>query len=85
MPSQINISNPILKLEIVDKQFQMYKLTPREREVAYAWLSNQSALQISNNMGISEGTVRNMLKKVYAKTKSKVGIRATFLENLWRL
>lgn len=62
-------SNPEIKREIVNKQFQMYKLTPREREVAYAWLSNQSALQISNNMGISEGTVRNMLKKVYAKTK----------------
>lgn len=62
-------SNPEIKKEIMDKQFQMYKLTPREREVAYAWLNNQSALQIAINMGITEGTVRNMLKKVYTKTK----------------
>ncbi|MNY72210.1 Bacterial regulatory protein, luxR family [compost metagenome] len=53
----------------MEQQFQMYNLTPREREVAYAWLNNQSVLKIANKMGITEGTVRNMLKKVYAKTK----------------
>ncbi|OCT11169.1 hypothetical protein A8709_05665 [Paenibacillus pectinilyticus] len=60
--------DPDEKKEILNKKFETYKLTSREKEVAYAWLHNQSALQISFNMGIAEGTVRNMLKKVYAKT-----------------
>ncbi|KRE86414.1 hypothetical protein ASG89_10395 [Paenibacillus sp. Soil766] len=75
--------NPEIKREIVDKQFQMYKLTPREREVAYGWLSNQSALRIANNMGITEGTVRNMLKKVYAKTK--IGDKGQFFRKFMGL
>lgn len=62
-------SNPEIKKEIMDKQFQMFKLTPREREVACAWLNNHSVLQIACNMGITEGTVRQMLKRVYSKTR----------------
>ncbi|RAP74550.1 hypothetical protein DL346_21035 [Paenibacillus montanisoli] len=30
---------------------------------------NYSALRIANEMGITEGTVRNLIKRIYAKTK----------------
>lgn len=44
-----------------------YKLTAREKEVAYLWLMEKSALHVSTDLGISEGTVRNMIKSIYAK------------------
>jgi DNA-binding CsgD family transcriptional regulator len=53
----------------VMEQFERYGLTPREKEVGYRWLQNESTAQISYELGISEGTVRNMLKSVYAKTE----------------
>lgn len=31
------------------------KLTPREKEAAYGWLRNYSALQIAQEMGIAAG------------------------------
>lgn len=49
--------------------FDRFGLSPREKEAAYGWLRNYSALRIADEMGISEGTVRNLIKKVYAKTK----------------
>lgn len=49
--------------------FDQYRLTPREKEAAYGWLRNYSVLRIAEEMNITEGTVRNMIKKVYAKTK----------------
>ncbi|NOV00338.1 helix-turn-helix transcriptional regulator [Paenibacillus planticolens] len=66
---KLNLSDPEVKKESLTKQFEVYKLTSREKEVAHAWLGNQSVLQIACNMGITEGTVRNMLKKVYSKTQ----------------
>ncbi len=36
---------------------------------AYGWLMNYSVLRIASEMGIAEGTVRSLIKKVYAKTK----------------
>lgn len=54
------------KLEI---NFQKYKLTAREREVAHFWFLERSALHISNSLGITEGTVRNMIKSIYKKLK----------------
>ncbi|MEK0315006.1 LuxR C-terminal-related transcriptional regulator [Cohnella sp. 56] len=49
--------------------FDQHGLTPREKEAAYGWLCNYSVLRIAEEMKITEGTVRNMIKKVYAKTK----------------
>lgn len=48
--------------------FEPYNLSNREKEVAFGWLQNKSVLQMSHAMGITEGTVRNVLKKVYSKT-----------------
>lgn len=68
---------PKRKQEIVFAQFDLVGLTPREKQVGYGWLHNQSILRISEELGISEGTVRNMLKKVYVKTK--VGDKGQFI------
>lgn len=43
-------------------------LTHREIEVAVHWLSNKSVLCMAELLDISEGTIRNHLKKVYRKT-----------------
>jgi transcriptional regulator of acetoin/glycerol metabolism len=51
--------------------FERFKLTPREMEAAYGWLRGSSALRIAEEMGITEGSVRNLIKKVYAKTKQR--------------
>lgn len=50
-------------------QFQNYRLSPREKEIAYMWLNNCSALRIASELGITEGTVRNVIKKIYRKTE----------------
>ena len=58
--------------------FDQYRLTAREKEAAYGWLRNYSALRIAEEMGITEGTVRNLIKKVYAKTKQ--GDKGNFIQ-----
>jgi transcriptional regulator of acetoin/glycerol metabolism len=62
-----NLCLKVKKDQIYDK-FDTYKLTPREKEVGYSWLMNHSTLRMAEELGIAEGTVRNMLKKVYLKT-----------------
>ncbi|UJF34224.1 hypothetical protein [Paenibacillus hexagrammi] len=62
-------SNPQSRRTQIYADFEQFGLTAREKEVAYGWLHNQSALQMSTVMNITEGTVRNLLKKVYVKTK----------------
>lgn len=59
---------PDTSKEKVVEHLLRYKLAPRELEVAYLWLMNQGALRISHELGITEGTVRNVIKKVYRKT-----------------
>ncbi|WP_157794053.1 helix-turn-helix transcriptional regulator [Paenibacillus donghaensis] len=49
------------------RSFHEYGLTDREREVAGLWSLQKSALYISNELNISEGTVRNMIKSIYSK------------------
>ncbi|WP_239717087.1 LuxR C-terminal-related transcriptional regulator [Paenibacillus sp. 19GGS1-52] len=51
----------------LETSFNDYKLTAREKEVALLWLMEKSALHASTELGISEGTVRNMIKSIYAK------------------
>jgi DNA-binding CsgD family transcriptional regulator len=54
---------------LVCERFQIYRLSPREKEVGYMWLNNYSALRIASELGITEGTVRNVIKKIYRKTE----------------
>lgn len=53
----------------LEASFQEYRLTAREQEVARLWLREKSALRIANELGISEGTVRNMVKNIYSKMR----------------
>jgi transcriptional regulator of acetoin/glycerol metabolism len=53
--------------EIMDSLSQC-GLSSREVDIAWRWLNNQNTLQIAAELYITEGTVRNHIKKVYAKT-----------------
>lgn len=53
---------------LIYEQFQVYQLSPREKEIGYMWINNFSALKIASKLGITEGTVRNVIKKIYRKT-----------------
>lgn len=61
--------NPEIREKYIFNLLDQYGLSKREKEIGYSWMQNQSTLQISSSLGISEGTVRNILKKVYLKTK----------------
>ncbi|GIP18663.1 hypothetical protein J40TS1_43050 [Paenibacillus montaniterrae] len=55
--------------QMIYEQFESYRLSPREKEVGYMWLNNYSALRIASELGIAEGTVRTMIKRIYRKTR----------------
>lgn len=69
------------KNEHIIEMFENYGLTNREKEVALGWLLNGSTLYISQLLGISEETVRTVIKKIYAKT----GVRdkSQFIKKFW--
>ncbi|WP_249901003.1 LuxR C-terminal-related transcriptional regulator [Paenibacillus sp. PK3_47] len=73
-------SHPELQLLQLENHFEKYSLTGRERDVAQMWLAEKSALYISNELGISEGTVRNVVKSMY--NKMKVTDRWQFIKKL---
>lgn len=51
----------------LERYMNDFKLAPREKEVAKLWLENRSVLFIASKFNITEGTVRNVIKKVYRK------------------
>lgn len=53
--------------EQLERYMDDLKLAPREKEVAKLWLENRSVLYIASKFNITEGTVRNVIKKVYRK------------------
>ncbi|PQP84242.1 hypothetical protein C0Q44_06530 [Paenibacillus sp. PCH8] len=72
-----------LESERIDEEhkcgvFETYHFTERERAVATLWLHNKGALYISGELGITEGTVRNFVKKIYAKCN--VRDRVSFIQ-----
>ncbi|OMD88641.1 hypothetical protein BSK49_14405 [Paenibacillus odorifer] len=73
-----------MRKQDLEARFQEYRLTARERErereVAHLWLSEKGALHISGELGISEGTVRNIVKNIY--TKLRVNERKQFVKKL---
>lgn len=72
--------NPEMVQYRLDSALMEYKLTAREQEVARLWLLEKSALHIGSDLGISEGTVRNMLKSIYSKMR--VNDRFQFVKRL---
>ncbi|MEC0227510.1 helix-turn-helix transcriptional regulator [Paenibacillus alba] len=67
--SRMMLADPMSKQALIYEHFDLFSLTKREKEIGFGWLQNQSALQISLALGITEATVRHTLKKVYSKTK----------------
>ena len=70
--------------DIIDSQFlDEYGLSLREKDVALLWYSNKSALFISQRLGIAEGTVRNIVKRIYLKLN--INDRSTLIHmvNTW--
>ncbi|MDF9840192.1 MULTISPECIES: LuxR C-terminal-related transcriptional regulator [unclassified Paenibacillus] len=72
--------NPAIREYRLESRLQHYKLSAREQDVARQWLLERSALHISNELGISEGTVRNVLKNIYSKMR--VSDRLQFIRKL---
>ncbi|NOV00371.1 helix-turn-helix domain-containing protein [Paenibacillus planticolens] len=67
--SRMMLADPMSRQVLIYEHFDLFSLTKREKEIGFGWLQNQSALQISLALGISEATVRHTLKRVYSKTK----------------
>jgi len=61
--------DPMLQKELTYSLFEQYKLTNREKEIAYGWLENKNVPEIADIYGISQSTVRTFIKKIYAKTR----------------
>jgi DNA-binding CsgD family transcriptional regulator len=70
--------DPVLQKELTYSLFDQYKLTNREKEIAYGWLENKNVPEIADIYGISESTVRTFIKKIYAKTE--VNHKGAFLK-----
>lgn len=60
--------DPILQKELTYSLFDQYKLTNREKEIAYEWLENKNVPEIADICKISQSTVRTFIKNIYAKT-----------------
>lgn len=65
----------------VTEQLRSFNLTPRELEIGYLWLMNNSVRSIAEELVLAEGTVRLVTKKIYKKTEvsDKGGFLSKFL------
>lgn len=70
-------NDPLRKQKEIVESLRKCGLSSREVEIAWRWLNNQSTIQIAEELYIAEGTVRNHIKKVYAKTE--VGEKGKFM------
>lgn len=50
--------------ENISALLRSYSLTPRELEIGFAWLENQTTGEIAITLGIKEQTVRTFIKKI---------------------
>lgn len=60
--------DPAYQKERIYTLFGEYRLTNREKEIAYGWLENKNVPEIADMYDISPNTVRTYIKKIYAKT-----------------
>lgn len=68
---------------IMESIFSEYKLSPREREIAYMVLQGKSNPEIEAELFISINTVKNHISKIYQKFGVNNRLRFTnYLENL---
>lgn len=70
--------------EAIDRQFEAWKLTPAEREVALLLLKGYSHKHVATATGRSERTARQHATTVYQKAGlgSRAELAAYFLEDL---
>ena len=61
--SRLEKMNPESKRSDIYSLFDQYQLTNREKEVGYAWLQNQSALQIATSFGDNRGNCSQYAKE----------------------
>lgn len=68
----------------ISAQFDTWKLTPAEKEVALLLLKGLSMKEIASVRGISERTARQQATTVYGKAEldGRTGLSAYFLEDL---
>ncbi|OMF13778.1 hypothetical protein BK131_14015 [Paenibacillus amylolyticus] len=78
---ELELEKELSNNQRVQALFNTYCFTNRECEVAALWLQNKGALFISEQLGITEGTVRNFVKKIY--TKCTVNDRGSFMKKFY--
>ncbi len=68
----------------IDEQFSRWNLTEAEREVALLLLKGLSSKEVATVRAVSERTVREQARSIYAKTglTGRAGLSAFFLEDL---
>jgi DNA-binding CsgD family transcriptional regulator len=79
LSAKLSVNKEIARTDHTE-EFRQFNLSPREREVAHGWFLRKSALYISCELGIKEGTVRNIVKNIYSKMN--VGDRSQFIKKL---
>ncbi len=69
---------------VVELQFEVWALTPAEREVALFALKGLDAAEIAALRGAAKGTVRAQLTRIYAKAgvSNRAQLAAFFVEDL---
>ena len=73
-----------LRLDTALESFLPNLLTPRERSIVMRVLLGGSSLDIAEELGVSEGTIKNHRKRLYKKLGivSERDLFARFLEHL---
>lgn len=51
-------------------KFNIYRLSPRQKEIGYLWLQNYSAKDIALKLNIANSTVYTVIKEIYKKTEA---------------
>ncbi len=69
---------------VIDQSFEVWNLTPSEREIGLFLLKGLSVEEISEIRGSSEKTIRNQTNSIYKKSnlKGRQEFQAYFLEDL---
>lgn len=69
---------------VVEEQFESWKLTPAERDVAWLSIKGLSLAEIANLRGTSEGTIKAQSNAIYRKAgvSGRAQLLASFVEDL---
>ncbi len=78
--SRLLEQNPDTKKIKLNKLFDCYKLSNREKEVAFFWADHMTKQEIADRMFLSKETIRTHIKNIYGKMK--VGEKKYFLEKM---